>query len=173
MRHYLDPELLNFASLLVREQIEKMSIKWKFNGKSVIRIAKTAVVEDKIQDEKWIRTEIKKAHKREFERYIIHIAKRDGYFPFIQFRKKSFAAFKAMYGDWTIPMMQQRLQDPAKIGPLWAAQFVGAINRIGVEECMEKENLFEFVTMHEAFQEAREERKKFQLFTDGAKIKDD
>ena len=64
MRQYLDPELLNFASMLVREQIEKMSIKWKFNGKSIIKIAKTAVSEDKIQDENWIRGEIKKLTKK-------------------------------------------------------------------------------------------------------------
>ncbi len=165
----MDPELLNFASLLVREQIEKMSIKWKFNGKSIIRIAKTAVAEDKIQDEKWIRSEIKKAHKREFERYITHIAKRDGYYPFIQFRKKSYLAFKKMYGDWAFPMMEEKLQDPTKIGPSWAAQFVGAVRRIGLQECGDQKNLFEYVTRHEAFSDAIVERKTFQSFVDTVK----
>lgn len=164
MGQYLDPELLNFASIIVREQIEKMSIKWKFNGKSVIRIAKLAVAKDKIQDEAWIRKKLKEAHKKEFESYIEHIAKRDSYFPFIQFRKKSFRAFKEMYGDWSFPLMEKRLQDPRKIGPLWAAQFIGAVKILGVEACESAENIFEFVTQSDAFSEAKEERMKFQNF---------
>ncbi|WP_132320139.1 hypothetical protein [Pseudobacteriovorax antillogorgiicola] len=164
MRQYLDPELLNFASMIVREQIEKMSIKWKFNGKSVIRIAKMAVAKDKIQDEAWIRTQLKQAHKKEFENYIEHIAKRDGYFPFIQFRKKSYLAFKELYGEWPFVLMEKSLEDPARIGPAWAAQFIGAVTAIGVQECEKAENLFEFVTQHPEFEKAKDERGRYQDF---------
>ena len=166
MRQYLDPELLNFASMIVREQIEKMSIKWKFNGKSVIRIAKLAVAKDKIQDEAWIRGQLKLAHKKEFEGYIEHIAKRDGYFPFIQFRKKSYLAFKELYGEWAFTLMEKRLEDPARIGPSWAAQFIGAVSAIGLQDCEAADNLFEFVTGHELFEQAKEERGRFQEFVD-------
>ena len=162
MRQYLDPELLNFASMIVREQIEKMSLKWKFNGKSVIRIAKLAVSKDKIQDESWIRAQLKAAHKKEFENYIQHIAKRDGYFPFIQFRKKSFEVFKELYGDWPFVLMEKRLEDPTKIGPAWAAQFIGAVTAIGMQDCESAANLFEFVTTHPEFEKAKAERTRFQ-----------
>ena len=57
--------------------------------------------------------------------------------------------------------MENRLEDPAKIGPAWAAQFIGAVKMIGLHECEQQANLFEFVTGHEAYQEARDERKTF------------
>ena len=166
MRQYLDPELLNFASMIVREQIEKMALKWKFNGKSVIRIAKQAVAKDKIQDVDWIRGQLKNAHKKEFEAYIVHIAKRDGYYPFIQFRKASYLAFKELYGEWPFILMKEKLDDPTKIGPSWASQFIGAVNAIGVQECEVAENLFQFVTCHEKFSAAKEERTKYQNHLD-------
>ena len=166
MRQYLDPELLNFASLIVREQMEKMSLKWKFNGKSVIRIAKKAVAKDKIQDEAWIRQQVKEAHKKEFQAYIEHIAKRDGYYPFIQFRKRSYLAFKDLYGDWAFDLMSKGLDDPAQIGPFWAAQFIGAIQAIGLEKCNGASNLFQLVTEHEAFAAAKGERVRFQKYLD-------
>lgn len=162
VRQYLDSELLNFASMIVREQIEKMSIKWKFNGKSVIKIAKLAVAKDKIQDEAWIRDQVKKAHKKEYDNYVEHLAKRDGYHPFIQFRKVSYQAFKELYGDWAFDLMEKKLDDPTRIGPAWAAQFIGAVKAIGIKDCEDASNLFEFVTSHELFQQAKEERGKFQ-----------
>ena len=152
--------------MIVREQIEQMSIKWKFNGKSVIRIAKLAVAKDKIQDEAWIRNQLKLAHKKEFEGYVEHIAKRDGYYPFIQFRKKSFLAFKELYGDWAFVLMEKKLDDPTRIGPSWAAQFIGAIKAIGIQDCEAAPNLFEFVTSHDLFKQAKEERTRYQSFLD-------
>lgn len=166
VRQYIDPELLNYASMMVKEQIEKMALKWEFNERSISRIAKMAVTADKTQDEAWLKAEIKKSHKFEYERYISHIAKRDGYYPFIQFRKKSFRVFKELYGEESLSLMQEKLQDPTKIGPAWAAQFVGAVQRIGYEECAKHENLFEFVTSHQAFQDAKEERLKFLRASD-------
>lgn len=170
MRQYLDPELLSFASMIVREEIEKMSLKWRFNGKSVIRIAKLAVSKDKIQDVKWIRDQLKMAHKKEYEKYIIHIAKRDGYFPFIQFRKQSFEAFKEMYGEWPFLLMEKKLDDPGKIGPAWAAQFIGAVKAIGMQDCEGAVNLFEFVTQHEAFEASKAERNRFHKFSSNYKV---
>ena len=161
MRQYVDPEVLNYAVMMVKEQVEIMAINWQFKDRSIERIARIAIDAEKIENGKWLQEEIKKAHKFEFERYLTHIAKRDGYYPFIQFRKRTYKAFEELYGADAFTIMQEKLQDPTKIGTGWAAQFIGAVDRIGREVCRDQDNLFEFVTSHQAFSEAKEERARF------------
>lgn len=162
MRHYVDPEVLNYAAMMVKEQIELMAIRWEFKDRSIERIAKMAIEKQQMENAEWLQEEIKKAHKFEFDRYLTYLAKRDGYFPFIQFRKKTYKAFVELYGEDAFTIMQEKLQDPTKIGTGWAAQFIGAVDRIGRDICREQENLFEFVTTHDAFKEAKTERDRFQ-----------
>jgi dsRNA-specific ribonuclease len=114
----------------------------------------------KVSDEKWIQEQLIQLHTR-WEAEKTDAAKKGGYYPFVQFTLDVYRVLVKQYGEWSLEMMRDHLDDPIRIFPKWAAQFAGAMNKIGREECNRHlDDLYKFVTGHQAWEESADDREK-------------
>mgnify|MGYP001011291904 CR=1 FL=1 len=125
-------------------------------------LARKIFRQNKISDKAWILEKLERLHEA-WEKEKEETAKREGYYPFIQFSLEMYRTMLEMYGPWTMEAMKNHLKNPGLVFPMWAAQFAEAMQKIGRPECERNSgDLYSFVTGHEAWPQSAMARESLQ-----------
>lgn len=138
---HIEQETIDFVAIIIGEVDSQFSLKIRR------KIARKAILEDKITDTEWL----KKALSEE---------KNDKVFKqFNLIRHKN--PFAEAYGKSAFSFMRKYLNDPGSISPRWACHFMSTVKAIGMKIVVAEKDIYGFVTNHPEWINNKKARKFF------------
>jgi hypothetical protein len=140
----------------VKNIIEEAEGEQKLNYHLRVTIAKKAVAEKKIGDEKWLKSQIKHEHENLVK--LRCYAEKYDYAPFILLDPIFIFYIKNYYGEKFFSLLKS-FKEPENISKKWALHFCETVKQIGLFEVKKAKNVHHFVTHHPEWQNCKKVRK--------------
>ena len=161
----MDQELLKAGIEVIRELSQARGVELPCSSHRMI--ATQMLKEDKLGDYPWCNQKLSSEEARIREK--IRLAKKKGFYPFVNVGIGACRWIRKNYGPWTLGLMKDRLENPFDAYKTWAIRFAATMKEIGYEECKQASNLYQLVVNHPSWKEMRRETKAWAEYVRGFK----
>ena len=164
---HIEQETVDFVATIIAEKYPK------FGTRNLERIARHAILEDKVADPEWLDEKVSTIRyaKYKYRRSVrarqiaeeqqANRKRKVKFHPIFRlFTTKQAEKFKRLYGKKSLKFLQKRLDDPTFVSPQWASHFMATILMIGKESLLNRRDLYHFVTTHEYWEQCREQARE-------------